>query len=262
MEHISRELEKAANLVPVKHESSVQRIGEEQRFVIAANEPKIIASPLDPLKEVLRLVMVKIGLRAENWPSDAEKAVLLAHIMQHYGTLTHAEILLAFDMAIEGKLTVEANCYENFSCMYFSRIMNAYRKWAAETLKQVPEEIPVESKTLSESMYEDWYNAVESDVTNKRITVEFVPLAIYDWMDKHGRIDQTPAEKRHYIERAVTWREGRLTEQAQDDPQMRSQLTAFVKMREAGAIEGDEIERVINLAKKLIVWDYIKTSSL
>lgn len=80
--------------------------------------------------------MVKVGLRATNFPNALEKEILLKHIQENYGGHTVAEIRLAFEMAIAGKLEVDANCYENFSCLYFSNVMNAYRKWAKEEYKE------------------------------------------------------------------------------------------------------------------------------
>ncbi len=41
-------------------------------------------------------------------------------------------------MAITRKLDVEAKCYENFSVAYFVSIMEAYREWAKEQIKQLP----------------------------------------------------------------------------------------------------------------------------
>lgn len=99
----------------------------------------IINLPLEDLKTVLRVCMVKIGLRANNWPNDLERSILLEHIHTNYGNHTPEEIKLAFDMAILGSLDCEVNCYENFSCLYFSQVMNAYRKWAREEIKLVPE---------------------------------------------------------------------------------------------------------------------------
>jgi hypothetical protein len=84
--------------------------------------------------------MVKLGLRAQNLPNDLEKLVLVQHIQENFGGNNLDEIRLAFDMAIAGKLDLksdEVKCYENFSCVYFSLIMNAYRKWSAEEYRQV-----------------------------------------------------------------------------------------------------------------------------
>lgn len=106
---------------------------------------------IEQIKEVLRLVMIKIGLRAQNWPTDEEKLVLIEHIVSNYGGHTLQEIKLAFDMAIADRLEVEVNSFENFSCLYFSTIMNAYRLWAKNEVKQLPKK---EQKQLLQSNYE------------------------------------------------------------------------------------------------------------
>ena len=101
------------------------------------------------LKQVLRLSMLMVGLRGANMPTDEEKYVLLAFIKSNYGNQTPEEIAIAFEMAVAGKLNTDCKCYENFSCEYFGRIMNAYIEYArqetknvkkpeAETIKPVP----------------------------------------------------------------------------------------------------------------------------
>ena len=82
--------------------------------------------------------MLKVGVRGANLPGREETAILLEHIVKNYGNHTPDEIKLAFDLAITGKLECEATCYENFSCLYFSKIMNAYREWAREEFKTLP----------------------------------------------------------------------------------------------------------------------------
>lgn len=119
----------------LRQESKPQESGSLE---IALKGDKIIVSDTERIKEVLRLVMIKLGLRAQNWPTDEEKFVLINHVIKDYGGHTCEEILLAFDMAISGKLDVEVNCYENFSCLYFSAIMNTYRGWAKDEVKQLP----------------------------------------------------------------------------------------------------------------------------
>lgn len=85
--------------------------------------------------QVLRLVMVKIGLRANNFPDKLETEILIQHIVENFGGHRIDEIKLAFDMAIMGKLSCEASCYENFSCAYFTQVMNAYQDWSKEEYK-------------------------------------------------------------------------------------------------------------------------------
>jgi hypothetical protein len=93
----------------------------------------------------LRLVMVKLGLRAQNWPTDEEKVVLIEHIVSNFGGHRAEEIRLAFEMAIAGKLDLPYNdvkCYENFSCAYFSLIMSSYQRWASQAYQQTVKETP------------------------------------------------------------------------------------------------------------------------
>ncbi len=123
-------------LEPVKLVQTRPVSSEEKLLLVAIQEPRIAADGLDNLKTVLRYCIMKVGLRAANWPSDEEKALLISHILNNYSNHTAQEIRLAFDMAIEGKLGVDANCYENFSCLYFSGIMNAYRIWSAQAYRQ------------------------------------------------------------------------------------------------------------------------------
>jgi hypothetical protein len=138
--------------VPAKHESSAPKSGEEQKFEIALSEARICHVHQDELKNVLRYVMVLVGLRAQNYPDDIEKQILLNFIADNYGGHTPAEIKLAFEMAITKKLDVESNCYENFSVAYFVSIMEAYRSWAREQIKQLPAPVITRQLTAMETV--------------------------------------------------------------------------------------------------------------
>lgn len=94
--------------------------------------------------------MVKIGLRSQNWPNELETAVLYEHIISNFGGNRIDEIKLAFEMAIAGSLGVDANCFENFSCYYFSTIMNAYRKWSSEAIKFAGKPVIVNQKIFTQ----------------------------------------------------------------------------------------------------------------
>ena len=73
---------------------------------------------------------MKIGLRAANFPKGEEKMLLLQHVFENFGENRTDEIRLAFDWGIEGRLDEDINCFENFSCLYFTRIMRAYNRLA------------------------------------------------------------------------------------------------------------------------------------
>ena len=95
----------------------------------------------EDLKDVLRYAMVLVGLRGANMPTDEEKFVLLNFIRVNFGNQTPEEIKLAFEYAIAGKFQIDVKCYENFSCEYFGRIMNAYIDFMREELKSVKKEV-------------------------------------------------------------------------------------------------------------------------
>lgn len=95
----------------------------------------------EDLKQVLRYAMVLVGLRGNNMPTEEEKFVLLNFIRSNFGNQTPEEIKLAFELAVSGKLEIDAKCYENFSCEYFGRIMKAYIEYARQETHAIPKEV-------------------------------------------------------------------------------------------------------------------------
>jgi len=95
----------------------------------------------EDIKEVLRYSMLLVGLRGNNLPTEEEKFVLTNFVRSNFGNQTPEEIKIAFEMAVAGKLQVDAKCYENFSCEYFGRIMNAYLEFARQEIKNLPKPI-------------------------------------------------------------------------------------------------------------------------
>ena len=95
----------------------------------------------EDIKEVLRYSMLLVGLRGNNLPTEEEKFVLTNFVKSNFGNQTPEEIKIAFEMAVAGKLQVDAKCYENFSCEYFGRIINAYLEFARQEIKNLPKPI-------------------------------------------------------------------------------------------------------------------------
>lgn len=228
-------------------------------FEVAVRGIKVKDTPLEALKETLRLVILKLGLRAQNIPQAEEKAVLIAHIQQYYGGHTPAEILLAFDMAINGQLEVEVNSYENFSCAYFSSIMIAYRVWAAEQARQIkPKEIipaPVEI-TWEEKFYD-----IQELKQGPNRKMQLIAPYFYDWLTDFGILRHTPAEKKRLLGEAVEYREGELKAAAElDITGQRGDKTELIKFQSLmvnGFIKGSsELNRMITLSKQIGVYEW------
>lgn len=144
-------------------ESKRLKSGEEHKLELAVQSKIIKTAAVDEIVQVLRLVMVKIGLRAQNFPSAEETSVLLAHIIENFPGNRVEEIKLAFDMCISGKLdldTADTKCYENFSCLYFTTVMSSYQRWASQAIvhikpKEMPEQKIFTDKELEDSQRED-----------------------------------------------------------------------------------------------------------
>lgn len=251
-----------ANLAPARQELTLQGSGEEKLFVVALQAPKVNASTPEELKQALRYAMVKIGLRAQNFPTDEEKEILLHHIGSQYGNHTLDEIRLAFDLAIAGSLELlpgeSVTCYENFSCLYFSSIMNAYRRWAAQAYDQLkPFEViePAETEDMTDEAMEKWI-----DETQKlSLPVDLLPVVMYDWLDKNGLVKKSASEKNEYLQRAVAYRQGKLAKELEENANAtnRELLRDFNRMKESGEFIGAEVSVLKSLAKKMILFDYL-----
>jgi hypothetical protein len=133
------EIQPVKNLAQVPQEWKPLEIGKGTANLIikAQSTGNIRTRPENDLKQVLRMAMLMVGLRGANMPTDEEKFVLLAFIKSNYGNQTPEEIAIAFEMAVAGKLNTDCKCYENFSCEYFGRIMNAYIEYARQETKLV-----------------------------------------------------------------------------------------------------------------------------
>jgi hypothetical protein len=206
---------------------------------------------------------MKVGLREQNWPTQEETAVLIQHIETNYGGHTVAEIKLAFDMAISGKLDVDATCYENFSCLYFSKIMGVYREWAIEEHKQLESKQPIHQIEYKEDMSADamqqWFEATAKKIRAGELLVDFVPLMLYEYMDENGNISATKEQKYEYLQRAADYRLGQLQADVEknDSTNNRWRLSTFISQKNRGYFENDEADTVKSLAKKMLLYDMI-----
>jgi hypothetical protein len=250
------------------------RTSDETGFEVAIKNAKIKDCSLEEIKQVLRLVIIKTGLRSQNWPTEEEKFVLIEHVIQNFGGHTCQEIKLAFDMAIAGKLhsrnnrgevqTVNANCYENFSCLYFSTIMNAYRDWANEAFNQLPEKkhLSIEDKKdITDEEMLSWINEWKINI-NLVSDPTLIPESFFPWLEKNNLLVLTKEQKIDYLtNQAVTYRHYQLCQQIKSEgehSQFKLDLEHFNAMRQAECFTGIEINRLKDLAKKIAVFDYLK----
>jgi hypothetical protein len=138
------------------------------------------------IKGVLRYAMILVGLRGNNLPSNEEKFVLLNFIKSNFGNQTLEEIKLAFDLAVSGTINIDAKCYENFSCEYFSRIVNAYIEYARQETKNIPKQI--EEKMPIPSDQELKKMAIDNANFHRKMLFDYNngEKSIFDWRSFSG----------------------------------------------------------------------------
>jgi hypothetical protein len=93
-------------------------------------------------------------------------------------------------------------------------------------------------------------------VKENKITVEFIPTLLYDWLEKEGKLKLTVQEKWDYMAKAAAYRQGKLGERAATDPEARQSLESFMQMKESGFV-GTEKEILTSIAKKMCLYDYL-----
>jgi hypothetical protein len=120
--------------------------------------------------------------------------------------------------------------------------------------------LEIENKEdMSKEAMQDWFEVTAKAVKCGEIKLEFVPLMLYEFMDDNGNISATKEEKYEYLQKAVEYRLGKLREEVElaDTPNNRWRLSNFVRMRESGEFNGDEVDKLKALAKKMILFDMI-----
>lgn len=113
---------------------------------------------------------------------------------------------------------------------------------------------------MSDKSMKDWIESVKADVKGRKTTVEFMPLMVYDYLIKTGELNPTKQEKNEYLVKAVAYRHQCLLDDKNE--KLNSEANAvyvnFLKMKESGVFDGEERERLIKLAKRMIMYDYLK----
>lgn len=142
-----------------------------EQEVIKAAQMKTIAvrgEDRETLKKDLNLaltkIMRKVGIRihASNTEEGRRQIVQIMDamdlVMRHYYTFTIADIFNAFDFMLTGRLNsyikqqdnrAPIDHYQSFDMSYISRVLNAYRSYKSETMKQFHRSNPEKPKQLT-----------------------------------------------------------------------------------------------------------------
>lgn len=205
------------------------------------------------IKDKLKVIYLMIGLRVQHWPEDEEKEFLINYIMAKYGNKTLSELVLAFDLAIQGQLDIDdAKVYDQFSCEYLAKIMNGYRVWLKLVTKnahtiQPKEQMLLESKdTLTADEWDEWINDAKS------YPFELIPNAIYEFLVKQGSLNLSVKEKHEMMDKAINYASSRIEGK---------EFTEFMQMKHKGVFSGHYLATLITLSKRFAVKQFFESQT-
>lgn len=117
---------------------------------------------------------------------------------------------------------------------------------------------PVED--LSDKAMEDWAKDTKARILNNGYSVNLIPLMLYDWLVKSGRLFRGKGEKKEYLQKAIAYVHGELIASLEkvEARAVRMRLNEFNAMRDSKIFKGDEAENLRTLAKKMIAFDFLK----
>lgn len=224
---------------------------------ITLNEPDLLLTA----KVLLLKINVITGWVLPDENMDALVDVFAKKMILSYPNVNQDEVEYAF--ITEGTTVKDWGKYLNIGLIdevmipYTSKRFEVSR--IEEQIKSKPKQIE-QKEDLGEKAMDDWFKDVFKKLEQGNYPVEFIPLALYEWMDKNGNIPTSAAEKKEYLAKAVNYRFQLLTSlyEKNDAEFNKKMIDDFVKMKNTGIFIGDEIERIKSLAKKMILFDLIK----
>lgn len=168
--------------------------------ILTGDSPRIADATVQELDQLFGKIFRLIGLREVNFPNDLETLFLYQFVRENYPNHRIDEVFLAFKKAVLLQLDLSANevkCYENFSVLYLSSILNAYRRWASAEFSNVEKHLPptdAERKLLEKSKTDfenfHWGEAIEiayqDFLVSGRKNQKIVPTGMYEQLVSDG----------------------------------------------------------------------------
>jgi len=197
-------------------------------------------------------------------PEDELLSILIdqfsKRIVESYGNVNPEEVEYAFR-------TYGVNVKDWGKSMNLSLVDEVMRPYLADRLEiskieeqQANNFLQLEYKEdMSKDAMVEWFNATAKKIRAGEITVDFVPLMLYEFMDSNGSITATNEEKWEYLKRASDYRLGQLQQEVEraDTINNRCRLSNFITQKTNGYFEGEEAGRVKDLAKKMCLFETI-----
>jgi hypothetical protein len=85
--------------------------------------------------EKMQAGLFKLGIKSA--PSVEEWTMYVKELVTYHNKLTIGEIDLAFTLTVRNELNFEYEHYQNFSLMYFNKMLAAYKQWAIKQHREI-----------------------------------------------------------------------------------------------------------------------------
>lgn len=147
-----------------------------------------------------------LGLKVESVQEFEDYTVdLTAYVLEEYPDRTIEEIILAYKMAVKGRLGVQA--YRELNPNSFGSLMRAYDENTASDYQAALDQMDVDEKEPDREPTSEELEAIYRD----RLTEAFRAARegevyhdygayLYDELDRHGHLGFTPEQKREFVE--------------------------------------------------------------
>lgn len=161
---------------------------DEQKAIKAFSGKYVYQASTIELTQMFVYLYNLVGVGVDRMPDPLQENFLINHLKENYGGFTLDEIRLGFSMAAAGKLNVDTEHYGQFSAVYLSRIINAYKSWAAEVRRQHEQGKPIQTKV--DITVDQWREQIQMqyelfpDKTNYKLW----PVELYDQLVLDGFI--------------------------------------------------------------------------
>ena len=140
----------------------------------------------EPIKESLKRIFALIGLKAEKYPSEYEKMILVHFIRENMNQYTPPDFIVAFEMAICGELGLDLNKldhFQNFSTIYLAKVMNAYKSHKMKVIGELRRK--EQEKKFAEKEI--------SDDEKKQIEENFFKKMVLDELEIYKKTEELPS---------------------------------------------------------------------
>ncbi len=225
----------------------------------ACKEEPIRSYSRDEILQMLVMLMSFVGIKPENYPDKLTKTMLVSYIIGHLGDFTVNEFLIAFSLAVSGRLDVDVKHYNSFDAIYLNRVMAAYSRYRYQILKSKTLMLQQGSNSLSEEEIEQIMREgiLEYFQTYKqRKHRHLKPSIFFDYLKKKKLLKYTADEAYRCYEQAreLLVNENREIQKTTLSRSRQNELAADIR----NLIEGNQgiDQRVKDQAKVLILHRY------